>query len=184
MSGRPAVFFDRDGVLNAVVWRDGVAASPRAADELFIEADAPKAAADLAKAGYALFVVTNQPDIARGKMSAVTLADIHERLLAAVPDIAEIGVCPHDNAEGCSCRKPQPGLVTSLAERHGLDLARSWLIGDQGRDLACAAAAGCKSILLARPYNADGQSGADHLVETLSQAVDRILSLSQTQAPQ
>jgi D-glycero-D-manno-heptose 1,7-bisphosphate phosphatase len=182
MTGRPAIFFDRDGVLNAVVWRDGVAASPRASDELVIEAEAPTAAQALADAGYALFVVTNQPDIARGKMADAALADIHSRLRAALPQLSDVGVCPHDNADSCGCRKPRPGLVTRLAEQHGVDLARSWLIGDQGRDLACASAAGCRSILLARPYNADARGQADYVVETLSQAVDRILSTSQAQA--
>ena len=171
---RPAVFLDRDGVLNHVVWRDGEPASPRAVDELEIEADAPQALEMLKAAGYLLLVVTNQPDVRRGLMAAETLEAIHARLAAALP-VDDIVACVHDNADDCACRKPKPGMILDLAERHGVDLSRSWMIGDQDRDVACGQAAGCATILLKKFYNSGANSvpelGSGAVVETLLQAV-------------
>ena len=172
MSGAPAVFLDRDGVLNAVVWREGKPASPRAPEELVIEADAPAALARLRALGYRLFAVTNQPDVRRGKMSAEALAAIHARLAAALP-LDEIAACVHDNADDCACRKPKPGLILDLAVRWGVDLSQSWMIGDQDRDIEAARAAGCRAILLARPYNS--AAGADRIVQTLAEAAELIV---------
>ncbi len=169
MSRRPAVFLDRDGVLNRVVWRDGKAASPRAVDELEIEADASAALAMLKDAGYLLLVVTNQPDVRRGLMAIETLDAIHGRLAQALP-LDDIAACMHDNADACACRKPKPGLVLGLAERHGVDLSRSWLVGDQDRDIQCGQAAGCHTVLLDRPYNSGPDAGSERLVATLLQA--------------
>ncbi len=171
---RPAVFLDRDGVLNRVVMRDGKAASPRSVDELQIEPEAPATLAALKAAGYLLLVVTNQPDVRRGLMSAETLDALHARLAEALP-LDEIAACLHDNADACACRKPKPGLVLDLAARHGVDLRRSWLIGDQDRDVACGKAAGCNTLLLERDYNSGIDSGSDQVVETLSQSLAYIL---------
>jgi D-glycero-D-manno-heptose 1,7-bisphosphate phosphatase len=171
MSGDPAIFLDRDGVLNAVVWREGVPASPHAPEELAVEPDAPAALARLKALGYRLFAVTNQPDVRRGKMSAEALEAIHARLAAALP-LDEIAACIHDNADDCACRKPRPGLILDLAARWGIDLSRSWMIGDQDRDTLAARAAGCRSILLARPYNS--AAGADRVVQTLAEAAQAI----------
>ena len=76
-----AVFLDRDGVLNRIVWRDGKAASPRTVEELIVEPDAPAALAAMKAAGFKLFVVTNQPDVRRGLMEATALDAIHTALL-------------------------------------------------------------------------------------------------------
>lgn len=170
---RPAVFLDRDGVLNRIVERDGVTASPRTPDELVLEADAVSALAELRTLGFPLFVVTNQPDVRRGLMSDAALDAIHAKL-AGLLAVDEIVACRHDNADDCACRKPRPGLLIDLAERHGIDLAASWMIGDQDRDIACGRAAGCATILLARPYNSGALAGADHTVASLSQAIPAI----------
>ncbi len=173
MSGAPAIFLDRDGVLNAVVWRDGKPASPRDLNELVIEAEAPAALRRLIAGGYRLFAVTNQPDVPRGKMTRAALERIHGALAAALP-LEEIAACLHDNADGCACRKPRPGLILDLAARHGLDLSRSWMVGDQDRDIESAHAAGCRAVLLERPYNT--APTADRRAATLMQAADNILA--------
>jgi D-glycero-D-manno-heptose 1,7-bisphosphate phosphatase len=167
-----AVFLDRDGVLNRIVWRDGKAASPRGVDELVIEPEAPAALAALKAAGFKLFVVTNQPDVRRGLMPKASLEAIHGALRDALP-VDDIAVCLHDTADECACRKPRPGMLIDLAQRHGLDLAASVMVGDQDRDIACGHAAGCATVLLARDYNSG--AGADQVVETLSQAAGVIL---------
>jgi D-glycero-D-manno-heptose 1,7-bisphosphate phosphatase len=167
-----AVFLDRDGVLNRVVWRDGKAASPRTLDELVIEPEAPAALASLKAAGFKLFVVTNQPDVRRGLMAKSALDAIHGALRDALP-VDEVAVCDHDNADDCACRKPRPGMLLDLARRHDLDLSASIMVGDQDRDIACGRAAGCATVLLARPYNSG--AGADHVVKTLPQAMSVIM---------
>ena len=167
---RPAIFLDRDGVLNSIVWREGKAASPRTVAELAIEPEAAAVLAALKAAGYLLLVVTNQPDVRRGLMSSETLDAIHQRLADALP-VDDISACRHDNADNCACRKPKPGLVLDLADCHGVDLTRSWLVGDQDRDIQCGQAAGVRTVLLARPYNSGVASNADHVVDTLSQTL-------------
>jgi D-glycero-D-manno-heptose 1,7-bisphosphate phosphatase len=173
MNPASAVFLDRDGVLNAIVERDGKAASPRSLGELRLEPEAPDALARLKAQGFRLFVVTNQPDVARGLMAAEVLDAIHQRLLEALP-VEGIRACTHDNADACDCRKPKPGLITGLARDYALDLTLSWMVGDQDRDVACGRNAGVRTILLDRPYNSG--AGADHVVATLTEAVAVILS--------
>jgi D-glycero-D-manno-heptose 1,7-bisphosphate phosphatase len=101
-----------------------------------------------------------------------SLEAIHGALRDALP-LDGVAVCEHDNADECACRKPRPGMLIDLAKRHGLDLAASIMVGDQDRDIACGRAAGCATVLLARDYNSG--AGADHVVETLSQAAAVIL---------
>jgi D-glycero-D-manno-heptose 1,7-bisphosphate phosphatase len=180
---RPAVFLDRDGVLNRIVERDGKPASPRTPDELVIEDGVARALAELKALGFPLFVVTNQPDVARGLMSGAALDAIHARLATLLP-VDEIVACRHDNADNCACRKPRPGLLTGLAARHDIDLSRSWMVGDQDRDIACGRAAGCATVLLARPYNSGLGAGATLTVESLSQAIPAIAATARTGAKQ
>jgi D-glycero-D-manno-heptose 1,7-bisphosphate phosphatase len=173
MSRDAAIFLDRDGVLNRIVERDGKAASPRAPEELVIEPEAAPALEALRGAGYRLFAVTNQPDVARGLMSASTLQAIHDQVLLALP-VEEISACTHDNADHCACRKPKPGLILELAGRHDIDLEHSWMIGDQDRDVQSGKSAGVATVLLQRSYNSG--EGADVVAGTLTDAVRAILS--------
>jgi D-glycero-D-manno-heptose 1,7-bisphosphate phosphatase len=168
---RPAVFLDRDGVLNEVVRRDGAAASPRRAAEFRITEGAAEAVDGLRQAGFLVFVVTNQPDLARGSLEPAEHDWIMAALRAAVT-IDDIAICPHDDADGCGCRKPEPGLLLMLAERHGVDLARSVLVGDGWRDIEAGRRAGCRTVLLQRDYNAGTK--ADVVVTTLAEAVAMI----------
>ncbi len=171
---RLAVFLDRDGVLNRLVWRDGKPASPRTPEEFEVEPQAGPSLARLQAAGHLLFVVTNQPDIARGRMERAALDAMHARLAAALP-LDAISACLHDDPDGCGCRKPEPGQLLALAERHGLDLSRSWMVGDQDRDVACGRAAGCRTALLAKSYNSG--TGADIVAEELWQAACMIAGM-------
>src|SRR5260370_30292256 len=100
------IFLDRDGVINKIVFREGRPTSPRHIDEFEIEADVEESLKRLHAAGFMLFVVTNQPELARGLLTAECLRLMTERIMALV--INDIRVCPHDDQDGCSCRKPQP----------------------------------------------------------------------------
>lgn len=144
---RPAVFFDRDGVLNETVERDGQRVSPRSVRDLRLVAGAAEGVAALRAAGYRIFIVTNQPDLARGKM----LASEHEAIMRCVEEAIgpdDVAVCAHDDAERCRCRKPEPGMITALARKWGIDLARSYVIGDSWRDVEAGQRAGCRTILV------------------------------------
>lgn len=170
--GRPAIFLDRDGVLNEVLWRDGAPASPRRAADFRVSAAAAQAVRRLRSAGLPVFVVTNQPDLARGTLTG----EEHERMLAllraAVP-VDDVAVCPHDDADACACRKPKPGMLEDLAARHGISLARSVMVGDSQKDVEAGRRAGCRTILIRREYNRGLE--ADAVVDTLDSAVDEIL---------
>jgi D-sedoheptulose 7-phosphate isomerase len=168
-----AVFFDRDGVLNEVVFRDGQAVSPRSFDEFRLLPDLASIGRRLREAGHRLFVITNQPDLARGKLARSELDRMHGALLAALPDIEEISVCDHDDQDQCECRKPKPGAILRLANRHGIDLTRSWLVGDSWRDMDAGRAAGIRTILVRRPYNED--TSGDMECGDLFSAVDEII---------
>jgi D-glycero-D-manno-heptose 1,7-bisphosphate phosphatase len=166
-----AVFLDRDGVLNDVVWRDGVPASPRTLAELKLVADVG-AVTRLRAAGFRLFVVTNQPDVARGRLPIAVLEAIMQQVSEAVrPD--EVRWCVHDDADACACRKPKPGMLLDLACDWQVDLAASYMVGDGWRDIGAGRAAGCRTVVLRRSYN-DGVR-ADVVAASLSEAVARIL---------
>jgi D-glycero-D-manno-heptose 1,7-bisphosphate phosphatase len=165
-----AVFLDRDGVLNALVMRDGVAVSPRAMEDFAIVPDARTSVTRLKDAGFRVFVITNQPDIARGRMSKAVLDEMSSALRAEVP-LDDIAICTHDDADGCDCRKPRAGMLHTLAERWQVDLPRSVVIGDSWRDMHAGRAANCKTVMLG-----DMTDEADYCAASLGDAVDLILT--------
>lgn len=170
----PAVFLDRDGVLNEVVYRDGQAVSPQSLAEFRLVPNLAGLGRRLREAGYRLFVVTNQPDLARGKLERSELDAMHRLLHEALPEVEEIWVCDHDDRHGCDCRKPKPGGILRLAGRHDLDLARSWIIGDSWKDMDAGRAAGVRTVLVRRDYNRDAHGDLEH--EDLRVAVDDIIN--------
>ncbi len=153
--------------------RDGRPASPRAPAELVICPEAPAAVQRLRQGGYLVFGVSNQPDVARRALSSDTLAELAKAIRAALP-IHDLRHCVHDDGDGCECRKPRPGLLRSLAQEWGVDLGRSYLVGDSWRDMEAGRAVGCRTILLRRAYNL-GTSGGDE-VASLTEAADLILA--------
>jgi D-glycero-D-manno-heptose 1,7-bisphosphate phosphatase len=171
---RRAVFLDRDGVLNAVVVRDGRPYPPGDASEVGLLPGVGDACARLRAAGFELVVVTNQPDVARGTQTLEAVERINDVLLAALP-LDEIVVCPHDDADGCDCRKPKPGMLVDAAGRRGLDLATSFMVGDRWRDVEAGRRAGCRTVLLDRGYD-EPSAEPDAAVSDLGEAAEWILS--------
>jgi D-glycero-D-manno-heptose 1,7-bisphosphate phosphatase len=168
---RSAVFLDRDGVLNEVVERDGQPASPRSLAEVRLVADID-AVNRLAAAGHLVFITTNQPDVARGHVSRAVIEDVMDQIRSRV-HVDDTRVCTHEDADGCDCRKPKPGMLVDLARHWHVDLAHSWMIGDMWRDVEAARAAGCRSVVIRTAYNRD--VSADLQADTLSEAVERVL---------
>ena len=113
---RRAVFLDRDGILNAAVVRDGRPYPPASLAEMTLLPGVEEACARLKKSGFLLIVVTNQPDIAKGKTTVSEVEAINAALQARL-GLDEVCVCPHDDAYNCACRKPKPGLLLDAAKR-------------------------------------------------------------------
>ena len=170
---RRAVFLDRDGVLNKAVVRDGKPYPPASIEEFEILPGVPEALARLRRAGYALVVVTNQPDIARGAMSAAAVEAIHAHMRAAL-GLDDIRVCPHDDRDDCDCRKPKPGL---LLRPPAFDMPASVMIGDRWRDIEAGRAAGCGMTILV-DYRYDEQAAHEPTarVRSLAEAAEWLLA--------
>jgi len=143
--GKRAVFLDLDGVINRAIVRDGKPYPPSTIDELVIAPDARESLDALRQAGFLLIVVTNQPDIARRTLPSAEMEAIHTALREALP-LDDFFVCAHDDADHCDCRKPKPGLLFSAAQKYGVDLSRSFMLGDRWRDVEAGANAGCSTV--------------------------------------
>jgi D-glycero-D-manno-heptose 1,7-bisphosphate phosphatase len=151
-SMRRAAFLDRDGVLIRTFVRDGIPHPPHALQEVEILAGVDEALGVLRERGFVLLVVTNQPDVARGRQTREAVERINDHLMKRLP-LDGIYVCYHDNANQCACRKPEPGMLLAAAEERQIDLARSFMVGDRGSDIEAGAAAGCRTVLIEQPYS-------------------------------
>jgi D-glycero-D-manno-heptose 1,7-bisphosphate phosphatase len=168
------VFLDRDGVLNRAFPEGGTTRPPMSVDELEILPGVPESLARLRGAGFALVVVTNQPDVARGRQTRGAVEAINARLCAELP-LLDVFACYHDNADDCACRKPRPGLLLAAAEKWGLDLDGAYLIGDRWSDVAAAHAAGCRGVLVETPFSGAHRCSPDHTAADITGAADWIL---------
>ena len=172
---KPAVFLDRDGVVNQVVFRNGQPASPRTLEEFIWVEGIQEAVMTLKAASFYVLVITNQPDIARNKLNPIVLKQISEAIRQSLA-IDDIMVCPHDNSDRCACRKPRPGMLISLAAQWQIDLRRSWIIGDSWKDMTAGKSAGCQTILIDRQYNVGTE--ADFKAANVLDATNLILNLT------
>lgn len=169
-----AVFLDRDGVINHAVVRNGRPFPPATLEEFNIVGEARQCTLRLKQLGFWLFVVTNQPDVARGSQSVSVVERMHDRLRETLP-VDDVLVCFHDDAANCACRKPRPGLLLAAQQKHLVELSESFLIGDRWMDIDAGHAAGCKAILIDRHYRERAPRKApDARVPTLRTAVEWI----------
>lgn len=168
---RRAVFLDRDGVLNRALLRDGCPHPPQSLAELEILPGVTEALARLREAGFLLIVVTNQPDVARGQQQRHVVEEINRALSARLP-LDEVCVCYHDTADGCTCRKPAPGLLLAAAARWRIDLEASYMIGDRWKDIEAGRRAGCRTILIDHHYAEAMRGAPDYTTTSLLAAVD------------
>ena len=147
-----AVFFDRDGVLNKLVFRDGDYYSPRDMDNFQLYNDAEKVIHHIKTKGYLVLIVSNQPDIARGLLKKSVLNEMTKNIYDKLR-VDDIFYCMHDDPDAAGCRKPAPGLIIKAQKKWDLDLSQSMMIGDSEKDFGAAKNAGIKFILISRPYN-------------------------------
>jgi D-glycero-D-manno-heptose 1,7-bisphosphate phosphatase len=169
---RPAVFFERDGVLSLPIVERGHQITPLSLDDFRPNLAARASLLALKQAGFALLVTTNQPGLARGYLMRRELERMHDLLRIQFP-LDDILVCPHDEADDCNCRKPQPGLFTEAAFKWHLDLERSFVVSDKWPDAQAAFLVGATSLLLRSPWI--GNSHHDFVLTDLPGVVARIL---------
>ncbi|HYE79095.1 MAG TPA: HAD family hydrolase [bacterium] len=188
--GAPAVFIDRDGVLNRLVATGYV----RHPDELVLIPEALEGIRRLAQeTDYRIILLTNQSVVGRGDIPRRMLERIHGKLIAEVEAAGGrfdlLQVCPHAPWMGCSCRKPRPGMLFDAAQLLGLDLGRSWTLGDSVRDILAGQAAGTKvGFIRYRQWHherewdrlVDEKHVVEFVAEDLGEAVGRLLELEST----
>lgn len=180
---RKAVFLDRDGVIcenrddyvkswGEFVWIPG----------------AKEALSRLRNHGYIAIVITNQSAIGRGVVSREIVDKIHQRMGEEIAQtggkIEKVYYCAHKPEDGCSCRKPEPGLLLQAAEDLELDLRTSYLVGDAITDIEMGHTVGSRTIMVKTGKGlseladkAHWKIKPDHIAQDLSEAVDLILRL-------
>jgi histidinol-phosphate phosphatase family protein len=170
-----AVFLDRDGTLIHDV------GYPKDPESVRLLDGAAEALAALRRTGFRLVVVSNQSGIARGLVTPAEAAAVHERFVGELAregaEVDDARYCPHGPEDGCSCRKPEVGLLISAANELGLDPDSSFAIGDKESDVEAGRRAGCRTILLARDKTVDTR--ADYVAADWAEAVAFILSKRQ-----
>ncbi len=191
MTATPAIFLDRDGVLNELV-RDPLSAQPesplRVEDVRLVEG-AAAALRELRRGGFELVCVSNQPAAAKGRISVAQLLAVHEQAMELLArrgaPIAASRLCLHhpkgvlpELSGRCACRKPAAGMLYELAAELDLDLQASWMVGDTDADVGAGRAAGCRTLLVEYPGSAHkrvGDSRPDLRAPSLRAGVTLIL---------
>lgn len=189
---RSAVFLDRDGVLNRNVLNPatGEYESPGIPEDFQLAPDVMPALSTLQSAGFRLFLISNQPNYAKGKNSLEELCAVHERLLTEL-EKAKVrfsafyycfhhpkGVVP-EYSGACECRKPSPYFLLEAREEFGISLADSWIVGDRATDIECGASAGVRTIRVKEDHPATRSAGevrADFEAKDLADAVRLIMA--------
>ncbi len=146
-SHAPLVILDRDGVINED--SDDYVKTP---DEWIPLPGSLEAIASLNAHGYYVGVASNQSGIARGYFDRSTLRAMHRKFRHLLEEVGghvdRIEICPHGPDDGCTCRKPAPGMINKLIRHFAVDPDNVTLIGDSLRDLEAAHAAGVRSLLV------------------------------------
>jgi len=179
-----AVFLDRDGVLTRE--REDYVKTP---EELEILPGIEAPLREVQKRGFRIVIITNQSVVGRGLTTHHEMSKIHEKLCHELArfgcTVDGIYYCPHRPDEGCDCRKPAPGLILKAAKELGIDMEKSWMIGDKDLDVEAGARAGVgDAVLVLTGYGAGEKDKVEqlewpcrvHVTANLAAAVDLILA--------
>lgn len=175
----PAVFLDRDGVVN-----QRKLTLVRHRGKLELHQGVPEAIARLNQAGYLVVVVTNQSPVGYGLIDEDELTAIHDEIQARVEagggHVDAFYACPHKKAEACRCAKPEPGMLEDAADELGIDPEASWMLGDKGSDIQAGRAFGARTIHVTGdrfPWDhLRSDPEADRTVDDLVEAVEVLLA--------
>lgn len=162
-----AIFLDRDGVIN-----DNTGKPVNKPKDLIIYEGVGEALKKASDSGYDLFIVTNQGGIELGHLTHEKLEAIHDKMeedLRPYCNFKEIAYCPDYKRES-DCRKPKPGMILKLAEKHDIDLKNSWMIGDMDTDVEAGMAAGCRTAKIGERNKAADVNG-----KNLLEVIEKIL---------
>lgn len=173
MKKNKCVFLDRDGVLNYPIIRNRKPYSPRKISEFKLLPDSIDSVNRICELGYLTIIITNQPDIATGKLSLSLLKKFHNILFTKMR-ITDIFYCPHQESENCLCRKPKTAMIDRASIKYNIDLKQSFVIGDRWRDIDCGIKSGCKTIFIDYNYNEKLKKSPHAIVSNLSSGVELI----------
>ena len=161
---RNAIFLDRDGVINRKLPEYGYV---RNVSEFEFLPGVFEALTTLKELGFMLVLVTNQRGIARGFMSVDDLDRVHGFMQSELDrnsaPMDRIYYCPHEEFEGCSCRKPEPGMLLAACRDYGIDPSTSYMVGDSAKDVLAGKRAGTRTVRIAT----EDDSGADLVFPSL-----------------
>lgn len=172
-----AIFLDRDGVINKVNLFDGKPYPPKDINELILLPKVNEALQLLKDAGYLLIVITNQPDVVRGKTKIETVEVINQSLKDSLP-IDDIFTCYHDDIKDCNCRKPKPGNILRAADQYNINISNSFMVGDRWKDVEAGIGAGCKTFFIDYSYQEKQPESYDYKVKSLYEAAKIILEIN------
>ena len=166
-----AVFFDRDGTLMEEV--------SYCADPALVRVfpGVPEALRRLKRAGFGIFLITNQSGIGRGLVTEPEYRAVHQEFLRQAGEGALDAAyyCPDPPGVPSACRKPEPGMVLEAAAEHAIDLSASYFVGDKAADIECGRRAGTRTVLVLTGYGRAQDCVPDFTCEDAVAAIDTIL---------
>ena len=171
---KKGVFLDRDGVLIETLVKDGKPIAISNISELVVLPLVKESVQELISRDFEVVVVTNQPDVSKGVTSLRQIELMHKEI-SNFTGIQHFYVCTHLQNADCDCRKPRTGLLDQAAQELGLDLSKSFLVGDRWSDIDAGNNANCNCFFIDYGYDEKVPSGNFQVVSSLHEAVDKII---------
>lgn len=171
-----AIFLDRDGVLNKSIVKGGKPYSPYLIEDIVIPEGVKPGLLKLKKRDFLLIMITNQPDISRGKLTLNSLNKINNFLSKELL-LDDVFSCIHDDKDNCLCRKPKTGMITDAILKWKIDVNRSFLVGDRWKDIEAGKRMNLKTILINHNYK-EKKTEPDYEFTSFLEVTNQILKLS------
>ena len=168
-----AIFYDRDGIINVANVIKGKPFPPRFLKDLKLTNDIEEILLKSKELGYLNIIVTNQPDYKRGFCKKHDITEIHDYLLNNLL-IDDIYVCWDEIDDISEMRKPKPGMIFAAAEKHNIELKKSFMVGDRWKDIDAGYLAGCKTLFVDYSYDENLNYVPDFIVSEVYSILDYI----------